>query len=327
MKLNLNINDLDKIVLEFGSFHEMNEGHLKEHNYEFDYSTVKGSYKEVIMDNIKIGYGSSSLASSTSLEFEFPDETVEMHFTLNGTSLTNINGNVNDFLMTKNEHNLFYCKDIKGQLLWNSKSMYIFEVNINPTFFKNLLPDYKLFNQFKKQILNGQTGYLNKFNYPIQPPMFHIIYEIIHCKRKGLYKKMFLEAKVIELLVLQLEQIQEYSPPKTYKISKDEIDKMYFARDLILQNLKNPLSLNQLSKELNTNEFSLKKNFKTTFGTTVFGYIQDLKMTQAKQLILEQNLTINQVSDIVGYKNPQHFTAAFKKYFGYVPSKLKIPLD
>lgn len=101
------------------------------------------------------------------------------------------------------------------------------------------------------------------------------------------------------------------------------MDKMYYAKDLILQHLKNPLSLNQLAKELNTNEFTLKKNFKTTFGTTVFGYIQDLKMNQAKQLILEKNIPINQVADIIGYKNPQHFTVAFKNHFGYVPSKLR----
>lgn len=263
MKLNLNIDDLEKIVLEFGSFHHINDGQfIKENNFEFDYSAVKGSYKEIILEDIRIGYGNSSLASSTSLEFEFSGETVEMHFTLNGTSLTNINGNVKDFLTSKNEHNLFYCKDIKGQLLWNSRSMYIFEVNIKPLFFETLLPDYKLFNQFKKQIINGQTGYLNKFNYPIRPPMLHVIHEIIHCKRKGLYKKMFLEAKVIELLILQLEQIQEYSPHDTCKISKVEIDKMYYAKDLILQHLKNPLSLNQLAKELNTNEFTLKKILK-----------------------------------------------------------------
>ncbi len=46
-------------------------------------------------------------------------------------------------------------------------------------------------------------------------------------------------------------------------------------------------------------------------------------MEYAKQLILEKNISICCVSEELGYKNPQHFTVAFKKIFGYLPSKLK----
>lgn len=324
MKLRLNMDDFEEIILEFGSFHTMDEGEfIKENNFEFDYSAVKGAYKEIVLENIRIGYGSSTLASSFAMDFEFPSETVEMHFTLNGTSLTTIDGSVKDFSISKNEHNLFYCKNITGQLLWKSNSMHVFEVNIKPNFFENLLPDHKLFDQFKKMIQDQQTGYLNRFNFPILPHMHLIINEIINCNRKGLYKKMFLEAKVMELLLLQLEQIQEYTSDHNTMITKSETEKMHFAKDLILEHLKSPLSLNMLAKELNTNEFSLKKNFKIIFGTTVFGYIQDLKMGQAKQLILEQDMPINQVADLIGYKNPQHFSFAFKKKFGVSPSILR----
>lgn len=46
-------------------------------------------------------------------------------------------------------------------------------------------------------------------------------------------------------------------------------------------------------------------------------------MERSKMLIKEQNLNINKVSEMVGYKNPGHFSTAFKRYFGFAPSQLR----
>jgi AraC-like DNA-binding protein len=46
-------------------------------------------------------------------------------------------------------------------------------------------------------------------------------------------------------------------------------------------------------------------------------------MEKAKEILSKRGMNISEVAYEVGYKNPQHFTVAFKKYFGYVPSKLK----
>ena len=45
-------------------------------------------------------------------------------------------------------------------------------------------------------------------------------------------------------------------------------------------------------------------------------------MEKAKTLILNENYTVAEASYKVGYKNPQHFTVAFKKMYGYLPSEL-----
>ncbi|MEE9362234.1 MAG: helix-turn-helix domain-containing protein [Cellulophaga sp.] len=46
-------------------------------------------------------------------------------------------------------------------------------------------------------------------------------------------------------------------------------------------------------------------------------------MEEAKKMLLEQNLSINEISDRIGYKNPQHFSTAFKRKFGMIPSRIK----
>lgn len=40
-------------------------------------------------------------------------------------------------------------------------------------------------------------------------------------------------------------------------------------------------------------------------------------------MLLQKGKTVSETADLVGYKNPQHFTAAFKGYYGMLPSELK----
>ena len=52
-------------------------------------------------------------------------------------------------------------------------------------------------------------------------------------------------------------------------------------------------------------------------------------MQFAKELLVLGNEKIQVVAEKVGYKHATHFTAAFKKYFGHLPTKIRsvwIPL-
>lgn len=82
------------------------------------------------------------------------------------------------------------------------------------------------------------------------------------------------------------------------------------VRESILENLNNACSLIGLSHRVGTNGFTLRKGFKELFGTTVFGFWTDSKMYQAKLMITEQDMSISEVSESIGYKNPRHFSAA-----------------
>ena len=78
-----------------------------------------------------------------------------------------------------------------------------------------------------------------------------------------------------------------------------------------------------MAQYVGTNEFTLKKGFKELFGTTVFNFWNDAKMAEAKKMLLNGSMNVSEVSDLVGYKNPRHFSAAFKRKYGMIPSTLK----
>ena len=326
MGLKLHLNDIQNIVYESGeNAYKIDTVGTQELSFNFNYKKIKGWFKELILPNFKISYGKSSFFDKTTLFFEFDEECVEMHFTLNGGASTSINKMVNAYTTNNNTHNIFYCNDIKGKIDWYSKQMNIFEINLRPSFFEQYLPNDNMFKKFKKIIQNKEIGFLNKNDYPITPQMHQVIQEIINCSWVNEYRQLFLDSKVLELLLLQMDQISTFSINTVYRqTSKTIIDKMHDVRDIILEQLNNPLSLSDLAREVSTNKGTLKKEFKKVFGTTVFGYIRDLKMEDAKKMLLNQQLSINEVSDKIGYKNPQHFSTAFKRKFGMSPSKMKI---
>ncbi|WP_131799195.1 helix-turn-helix transcriptional regulator, partial [Chryseobacterium contaminans] len=122
--------------------------------------------------------------------------------------------------------------------------------------------------------------------------------------------------------LLQLEQLFKGKSSPSSLLKKDE-EKIYAVRDFIVNNLDQNCSLIDLAHQVGTNEFTLKKGFKELFGTTVFNFWNDSKMEQAKKMLLEGDLNINEISELVGYKNPRHFSTAFKRKYNLIPSKIK----
>ncbi len=53
----------------------------------------------------------------------------------------------------------------------------------------------------------------------------------------------------------------------------------------MLRNISNPPSLIELARQVGINECTLKRGFRQIFGNTMFGYLHDYRMEQARQLL------------------------------------------
>jgi len=328
MKTKLYAQDLEEIVLENKyprNYSVDNETGIIEKEFSGHLIGTQGFYREMFLENIHIGYGNLQLKNDLELIFESDFETVEMHFLLQGDTLSKDHESFHHFNFTTNQSNIIYANGFRGkaQYAYQPKGIKVFEVNLIPSFFTKYLPEEsKQLYQFLKHIDTQTTTTVSQHNYQITPQMYLIIYDIMQCNRTGIFKKMFIESKVIELLMLQLEQIINCEC-QICSISKRDQEKMYAVREIIRKNLDKSSTLIDLARKVGTNEFTLKKGFKEVFGTTVFGYWNDLKMQMARQMLLNENVSISQVAEKTGYKNPQHFTTAFKRKYGITPGKLK----
>ncbi|WP_010250552.1 helix-turn-helix transcriptional regulator [Myroides injenensis] len=299
---------------------------LKVHTNELvtniDHLGTKGYYKEIHFNGIHIGYGEMTSKQQNKLFYQNTFEHVEMHFTLSGTSysLTNCNKKEQLFNFTKNQHNILYTKEIDSIYVHELDKFAFFEIKMKIDFFLQYLDEIiPASNEFQTKIIKGEFTQFVKQNHLISLDMFMIIQEMINCKRTGIYKKMFLESKVIELLLLQFEQ---FSKSTNLNLNKKDVENAYYIKEYLTKNLNEDISLIGLARLVGTNEYTLKKTFKELFNTTVFAYWHKLKMKEAKLMLQDLDMHVTEVADAIGYKNARHFATAFKKEFGISPSEL-----
>ncbi len=158
---------------------------------------------------------------------------------------------------------------------------------------------------------------------PITPDQSAVLYNIVNCKRSDFIRYHYIKAKVEVLLALDLEQSAYHSMKNHQQVLREEeLQRVYKVRDMLQQKPSESYSLVGLAHQVGTNDATLKKHFKQVFGTTVFAYLTACRMELAKSLLLKNNQKVAVVAQEVGYKYASHFSTAFRKYFGYLPTKL-----
>jgi len=225
------------------------------------------------------------------------------------------------------QYNLFYSgphTTDEGILRYygHHASLFFMQFTV-PSFLKLTQNGNAALNRFNEDVVNGTGTVLSFENLPVNAAVSNIVYNLVNCIYSGGLKKMFLLSKCIELLVLQAEACNARVKPSNGVI-KTDYDKecIEFAREYMLEHVQDPPSLSELSRLAGINEYKLKKGFKETFGTTVFGYLSDTRLDIAKNELLANRKTTGELALELGYSSIQHFSGAFKKKFGVSPSKL-----
>ena len=98
----------------------------------------------------------------------------------------------------------------------------------------------------------------------------------------------------------------------------------YQIKDYIEQHYtEESLSLTVLSEHFSISESYLCVIFKKTFDITINQYIINLRMSKAKQYLLESNRKIKEISELVGYRDCNYFIRLFKKTYHITPSDFR----
>lgn len=226
------------------------------------------------------------------------------------------------FLFKKNQYILHYSSQKNTAELWtdHEEALKYLQIQINYQYIFNLINPTS--NRESAEILENMLKNNFVFLHKETPPdmtveMHMIIREIFTYSKKGVMQKLFVEAKVIKLLILIFEQFNEKntisSIPKIPSIIKSFIDENYH------RNIKTE----EIGKLIGINQNKIRKEFKAQYHITVADYISELRMLKAKKLIINKEIMIKEIAIECGYEYVQNFTRAFKKKFGLSPEKLR----
>jgi len=93
---------------------------------------------------------------------------------------------------------------------------------------------------------------------------------------------------------------------------------------IIENNISNEdFSVNDICKELGISRVQLYRKVKAVLGYNINEYILDVRMQKAKHLLLNEDLSISEISYKVGFSSPAYFATVFKSKFGVTPKAFK----
>ena len=84
-------------------------------------------------------------------------------------------------------------------------------------------------------------------------------------------------------------------------------------------NLNSELSLAELAEQFGLSQRSFTRRFKMATGIRATQYWQQLRIEAAKDLLASTNLSIQEISDHVGYQDQGHLTRLFKQNLSLTP--------
>lgn len=133
---------------------------------------------------------------------------------------------------------------------------------------------------------------------------------------------------IIEYLMLKLLRQQTEKAQHSERIfMQSNIENMSGLSGEIIayleENVYSNITIDDICKKFGYSKCHVCKSFKTATNTTIIDFYNNLKIEEAKRLLLETNTTIEEISVTLGYDTPQYFSKVFKKYTNMNPKHFK----
>ena len=125
----------------------------------------------------------------------------------------------------------------------------------------------------------------------------------------------------LELLLISLVRDFKQSVARAKNESVSPGSSVALIHQYISENFTSKITLDNLCFLFRTNKTTLCQQFKHEYGTTIFNYINTLKIKEAKSMLRENKLSITEISSSLGFDSIHYFCRLFKKTTGQSPTE------
>ena len=247
-------------------------------------------------------------------------DVIQFHFCLKGqTNFSFNNGNYS-----------FQVREEHSMLLYNPQKPLPINVELSPdTWMVSILISISKFHS----LFSSDADHISFLSFENRTKKYYdnqlftssiavVLSQILQLKIHDSIRSLYIKGKVYELLSLYFNKNEDPSTEKCpFLIDEENVQKIRAAKDIILKRMTDPPSLDELASEIGLSLKKLKDGFKQIYGDTVFAYLLDHKMDEARKMLESQKYNVNEVGLKLGYSTSSHFINAFKKKYGTTPKK------
>lgn len=247
-----------------------------------DLKLGRGHRRFILLKGAAIGQRRHEILRDFDLQNEQEAPTLNLRFCLEGEMNARVPGVKGERHTREGRHNILFTPEPGTTHLLRRGSVHeVVEVYLTEEYSASLAARHAaLLEAHVSPVLREEPFRLHEGGLAITPRMKSALRYVLQSEEQGPLRRMLIEAKVIELLALQLGQYEERAalPRAATHFERREVDRMHEVRHLVLTRMNDPPSLPELARQVGTNEFTLKRDFKAVFGTTVYGLLFERKM-------------------------------------------------
>lgn len=186
--------------------------------------------------------------------------------------------------------------------------------------FRFFIPE-KYFDQSKQQLAQRFDKYC------LHPNIIEVQKQLFKINLGEVENVLLLESKILEFIYLWVDYLKKNDISSYFDtISNQRLSCIENAREIIESNFINPPSIKSLSRIVGLNECDLKRDFRKLYGLPMRQFAIKKRMEEARRLVQQSDLPIQEISDKLGYKNRSHFADLYYRYFEKSPLAEKIGL-
>lgn len=278
----------------------------------------KGYFEVFYSNGLTIHLINVSLLKTIKLKWEYTSSIFELSYLLKGEQLINLDTTHQTLVYESMDSYFVDLKTASGTTTYVKNKPYSeCKIYMHPSFIKKYNIPVKNLNIALKTEFNS-----SEFK-PHCSLTQSVLLDMFTNNQKGVFKRLFLEAKVLDLLRLFLTK-SDKNPLVTATKSPNYLKKIHQVQAIISSDLSQHHTIKELARISGLNDFILKQEFKKTFNKTIFEYVSHLRMIKAKNLLKHTQKPIYEIAELIGYKNATHFSAAFKRVYNMSPKYYRL---
>lgn len=125
--------------------------------------------------------------------------------------------------------------------------------------------------------------------------------------------------------VLGCDEHDQLAGISTFAVDTDPTlpQSLKLALELMQKNIEEPLSIPELASCTGISKRQLERRFGRFVGATPSRYYLELRLTRARQLVLQTNRSITEIAISTGFVSLPHFQKRFRDFFGAAPGSYR----
>lgn len=276
--------------------------------------------KQIIEEDFYLIYGQNTSEENRNIRETPSKQSLQFHFCMRGKL---------SFAYHQGQYTRVLEKE-KSLVLYNPQYPLPVNLTLSPhtAWVSLFIPIERMHSFFSKEahfiaFLNKENRDKKYYNEDsVSPYLLTVLNQIITHEPKAIVARLYYRSKALELLSLYFNGPKDIDLDQCpFLADEKNVMKIRQAKEILITNLTEPPTLQELANQVHLPLNSLKKGFKQVYGNTVFGFLLEYKLECSRQLLHEGRFNVNEVSLKMGYSAASHFITAFKKKYGTTPKR------